>query len=62
MNEQPTLKPAPLCIPPKDVWPTLTAAQQTTICQTLVRICRHLALPQEKEGAHESARNAASEQ
>jgi hypothetical protein len=39
-------------IPPQ-VWETLTPAQQQTIFQTIVRICRHLATQWREEEHHE---------
>lgn len=40
---------------PKQVWATLTAAQQQTILRTIVQICQNLAAQWEQEADHEPA-------
>jgi len=45
----------------ENVWRTLTAVQQKTVQQTVVRVCQSLIVSREQEGLHECAGNTVNE-
>jgi hypothetical protein len=44
-----------------NVWRTLTAVQQKTVQQTVVRVCQSLIVSREQEELHESTGNTVNE-
>jgi hypothetical protein len=61
MDGQPTPNPMQSLTNLGDVWRTLTAVQQKTVQQTVVRVCQSLIVSREQEELHESAGNPINE-
>ena len=61
MDVQPTPNPMQSLTNLDDVWCALTAAQQKTVQQTVVRVCQSLIVSREREELHESAGNTVNE-
>ena len=61
MDGQPTPHPMQSLTNLDDVWRTLTAAQQKTVQQTVVRVCQSLIVSPKREELHESAGNPVNE-